>query len=244
MRRNLFNENIVVGSTPYSSSTLSSITPTSIQDGEIGGTSQNPAHTPTQQTIPMPNAETETPTQIEAAEPAAVEPSKEGEFAYQVFSNEEVELMVWNLLTKEKPLIDDESYKYWGTTSLFMRSVIYKMSGSVKLYICSRRCTMIGKSTGSCETLLTVTGSNLVSMRQRFRRLVLPRWWLGELSTKLDQNDFGIPYTPAILHGTDNISLLDMRSTCTGSNDNRMTEVVITKIKKTGRNRNTIYHKG
>ncbi|MED6151402.1 hypothetical protein PIB30_082112 [Stylosanthes scabra] len=77
MRRKIFNDNIVVGSTPNSSSTPSSITPTSIQDGGIGGTSQNPAPTATQQTVPVSNAETEAPRQTETAKPATAEPSKE-----------------------------------------------------------------------------------------------------------------------------------------------------------------------
>ncbi|MED6203206.1 hypothetical protein PIB30_113270, partial [Stylosanthes scabra] len=77
MKRNLFNDSTVVGSTPHTSSTPSSISPT-IQDEGIGGTQQNLTPTSTQQTVPVPNVENEAPTQTEtAAESATTEPSKE-----------------------------------------------------------------------------------------------------------------------------------------------------------------------
>ncbi|MED6180036.1 hypothetical protein PIB30_006525 [Stylosanthes scabra] len=56
--------------------------------------------------------------------------------------------------------------------------------------------------------------------------------------------DFGIPYTPSILHKDEVISVLDTRSTMARSNDDRRTEVVISKINQNGGGKNIIYHNG
>ncbi|MED6112852.1 hypothetical protein PIB30_065481 [Stylosanthes scabra] len=57
-------------------------------------------------------------------------------------------------------------------------------------------------------------------------------------------SSFGIPYSPNILKGLDIISVLDTRSTATGSNDEQRTEVVISKRKNIGGNRSIIHHHG
>ncbi|MED6127992.1 hypothetical protein PIB30_093354 [Stylosanthes scabra] len=56
--------------------------------------------------------------------------------------------------------------------------------------------------------------------------------------------DFGIPHIPSILHRDEVISVMDIRSTMSGSNDDRRTELVISKMKQIGGARNIIYHNG
>ncbi|MED6221863.1 hypothetical protein PIB30_058800 [Stylosanthes scabra] len=57
-------------------------------------------------------------------------------------------------------------------------------------------------------------------------------------------SSFGIPYSPNILKGHDILSVLDTRSTSTSSNDEQMTEVVVSKRKNAAGNRSIIYHEG
>ncbi|MED6183666.1 hypothetical protein PIB30_039785 [Stylosanthes scabra] len=56
--------------------------------------------------------------------------------------------------------------------------------------------------------------------------------------------DFGIPYKPSFFNGNEIISLIESRTTPNGSNDDLRTEVVMSKMKKTGGNREVIYCQG
>ncbi|MED6166119.1 hypothetical protein PIB30_105910 [Stylosanthes scabra] len=56
-------------------------------------------------------------------------------------------------------------------------------------------------------------------------------------------NSFGIPYTPQILHGLDILSILDSKTTPTGSNDDQRTEVVVSRRNNANGNTRIIYHR-
>ncbi|MED6151004.1 hypothetical protein PIB30_078098 [Stylosanthes scabra] len=170
---------------------------------------------------------------------------------------EESGLMVWNPITKYITEIEDQACKYWGySVSVYAFGYLDQSWEYRVVYLFKKlyqdRDAILAENVRSIHRICSFKkGLGFISYDDVGIDREVNVWSLFLNEEKkfswekiIYINSFGIPHSPNILKDHDFLSVLDTRSTSTGSNDEQRTEVVVSKRKHRGGNRSILYHQG